>query len=175
VTILAELDPSLLSFPGSGSVFDDYEDVHLPAWSSAAPRSPNVVPCYVNCNEHIMIKAVPSSDPDFNGAGGGLTFPDGNSGRLMTHRTIKIVNTMVVNHSCGAVDDGCSSPQKQTDGRKIPSHELGHALGIGHCDLDLGVMCGINVNSSAGTDDGAGLEFWTPQQRDNWALKAMYP
>lgn len=56
---------------------------------------------------------------------------------------------------------------------RLLTHEIGHTLGLGHCDLDRGAMC--HTTSSTSNEQAEGTLFWTPQPNDILGLKAIYP
>ncbi len=80
------------------------------------------------------------------------------------------IKDMSYSHPCGTVDDGCTVGG---DDRPLISHELGHTVGLGHCDLNLGAMC--HTTSTTTNEQAEGTMFWTPQPRDILAIKAIYP
>jgi hypothetical protein len=105
--------------------------------------------------------------------------PNGGQPALISKGWIKINSPQKLvgkdfDHSCGAVDNGCTLGAPGTyESRTLLSHEVGHSIGLGHCDLNHGVMC--HIRSTVNTWDSEGKAYWTPQKRDVMALEAFYP
>lgn len=179
-TVWYELHPSLNNAPGV-DIVADIKNVIIPAWSQATPRSPIMKWCNAPCAEHMLVEMVSPPDPDIGLSLAATQFTAGTGvPTLVSKGWIKINNPDQLNpgtdfdHSCGAVDDGCELGAPGTyEARTLISHEFGHSLGLFHCDLNHGVMCG--VKSTLNSSITFGKSYWTPQTRDELALSAFYP
>jgi hypothetical protein len=171
--LLYELDTSLIAPPGPADLVADLKNTILPAWSDLTATSPGIFWCTAPCSEDVMLKVVPPTDPDIAGNVGVTVYDGGYSSgtpALFLHITVKYLNKNY-DHGCGTLDDGCGPGTD--DDRPVLSHEVGHTIGLGHCDLDSGVMC--HAKGSASNEVDQGTLYWTPQKRDIWATKAYYP
>jgi hypothetical protein len=174
-TVLYELDASLATHGGSADLLADLKDVILPAWSQRTTRSPKLQWCNSGCaNEDVLVKLVPPGDPQLFG-NLATTIADGYSAgtpALFLHQTLRIMKTPF-EHECGLTDNGCGG-FPHNDDRPLISHEIGHTLGLGHCDIDFQVMC--HVISTTSTElYFEGTSYWKPQTFDVRALQAFYP
>jgi hypothetical protein len=173
-TVLYELDPSLSTHGGSADLVADLKNVILPGWSQRTPRSPRMQWCNPGCaNEDVLVKLVPAGDPALGG-NLAVTVNDGYTAgtpALFLHQTVKIKNTPF-EHECGLTDNGCGGGPHNDD-RPLISHEIGHTLGLMHCDIDFQVMC--HVISTIASEIVDGTSYWTPQTFDVRALQAFYP
>lgn len=165
-----ELDASLNNTPGAADLMADMKNVILPGWSGAGD-APTLTWCGAGCADDVLVKVVPVGDPNL-GNNLAVTLRDGGftagEPAFFNHQTI-LVRNMEFNHPCGAVDDGCNVGG---DDRPLISHEVGHTLGLGHCDLDYSVMC--HVRSTLNSELAEGTTYWTPQTRDLRAINALY-
>ena len=170
-TVKYGLDPSLANAQGTPDLIAHIRDVLLPAWSQEVPRSPILTSCNAPCGELVIVRLVPGTDPDLQG-GPAATQILGNGGdpEVLQSGFIKTKDKFF-DHFCGAVDDGCFPAND--DDRPLISHEIGHSLGLGHCDLDYGAMC--HVRSIYSNPISEGTMFWNPQTRDRMALQTIYP
>lgn len=143
----------------------------LPAWSAKTTYSPVIWGCYPFSSPRAdVIVAVDSTKGC--GYGGSLaTSRSSTVPQLYYQARIWIGGPCTsYDHSCGTVDDGCTTTG--LDDRILVSHEVGHSLGLGHCDLNYGVMC--HVKSSTTSEQAEGTSYWTPQSRDIMGLKVIY-
>jgi hypothetical protein len=172
-TVKYELDASLNNTTGTADVMADIKTVLLPAWSAVVTHTPTLTWCSAGCAEHVLVKAAPVGDPDL-GSNFAVTLRDGGfsagTPAFFNHQTL-IIRLTAYSHPCGSVDDGCTSAAG--DDRPLISHEIGHTLGLGHCDMDFGVMC--HVKSTITNELAEGTLYWTPRTRDTRALRAFYP
>ncbi len=168
-----ELHPSLGSTPGSADLPSDIRDVLLPAWSQRMTRSPKLVSCVSPCSEEVLVMVAAAGDADLGGNYAVTVRHGFSSGTpaLFLDQTIKIKN-QAYDHPCGASDDGCYGVTGNDD-RILISHEIGHTLGLGHCDLNYGVMC--HTRPSPTSEITPGTAYWKPQKRELLALQAFYP
>ena len=166
------LEPSLGSLAGTANVTLDIENVLLPAWSQKATRSPTMTYCTngVRCNYDANIRV--GSDAELNGALADTSYLGVSSATpaVFTNIMIRLKNT-AYNHPCGNTDVGCTNAGG--DDRFVLTHEIGHTLGLGHCDLDRGAMC--HTTSATSNEQAEGTLFWTPQPNDILGIKAIYP
>jgi hypothetical protein len=176
-TVRYKLDASLNNAQGV-NIVADIKNTILPAWSQSAAHSPILQWCGALCESyHVIVTLNPPSDLNGN-AGLAHTVGTNTAPSTMVSGWIKLRNDKVYDHSCGTTDNGCTLGAPGTfEARTLISHELGHTLGLGHCDLNHGVMCSttskvINGHLQRGT---YGTAYWTPQAREVRALQAIYP
>lgn len=188
ITLKLELDASLSTAPGI-NLATDLKNVILPAWSQVAPRSPILTWCSSPCTEHIFVALSDPTDPEIGTARGVTRFTSyvdlGAEPLVATKGFLKVNDpndlygaAIDFDHSCGSVDDGCKLPDfgnedEGYDSRPILSHEMGHVVNLGHCDLNRGVMCHVKPSLTNGILEGTA--FWTPRPHEIDALKAIYP
>lgn len=158
----------------SVDVDGDIRNVLLPAWSQRTTRSPKLVTCASPCDEDVLAIAVPEEDFDLAGrlavtVRHGYTAP---TPAEFLKQTIKLNNTLDYDHSCGVADDGCYAPPG-IDDRPLISHEIGHSIGVHHCDMNYQVMCSARPSPNDEIDEGT--MYWKPQALDVRALLAFYP
>jgi hypothetical protein len=167
-TLLYYLAPSLDALGATVDVKADIRDVLLPAWTQKTARSPIMQSCTsISCEAGVQIVADTASY-----FGAGTTTLAESSGRPAVFYVLRIaVGKASYNHECGTIDDGCITTVH--DDRILISHEIGHTLGLGHCDLNYSVMC--HVIGSKNNDFAEGTSFWTPQSREIMGLKVIYP
>jgi hypothetical protein len=160
-------------------------------WNVAAFHDPTFVECTAGLPLCLFapLAVVLAPDTDLRVRGKlGVTIPDGvwdcaNGPRyptddikcgptlaLATYRII-VLNNDLVNfaHGCSDADTGCTAG----DGRILLSHEMGHAEGLGECDMGFGAMCA--VKAAGGNDMASGPRYFRPQWTDKQGLVAAYP
>lgn len=167
-----ELDSSLSTTTGTSDLIADMQTTILPAWSHVTTNSPFLGWCLAPCSEDVLVKAVPAGDPDLGGAFGVTVYDGGfTSGTpaQYLHQTMKIKNTFY-DHSC---PQGCTGTHP--DDRPVIGHEMGHTLGLEHCDTsNVSVMCA--AQSTLATElDFTGPHYWAPRATDLKAFSAFYP
>ncbi len=90
---------------------------------------------------------------------------------MFLDQTIKIKD-QAYDHPCGTTDDGCYGVTGFDD-RILITHEIGHTIGLEHCDMNYQVMC--HVRPSPTNEITEGVSYWKPQALDIRALLAFYP
>ena len=145
----------------------------LPAWSERTAHSPSILTCGAGCDEDVLVKLVGAADPDIQGNLGVtlITYAATGTPAKFVYMTEKYLD-LVFNHNCGDADDGCGPVG---DSRPLLSHEIGHTIGLGHCDIDRTVMCHATARAIPYSEIVDGTLFWTPQSRDVQAILADYP
>jgi hypothetical protein len=171
-TVTYLLGSSLGSLPGTADVTADIETILLPAWSQETVRSPTLNWCTngVTCNYDAYIRVGTSTE--LGQAFAKTVYVNVSAGTPATFVYLEIrIKDTPYDHPCGAVDDGCTSAGG--DDRVILGHELGHSLGLAHCDLNYGVMC--HITATPNNELAEGTLYWTPQVREVLNLQAIYP
>jgi hypothetical protein len=136
----------------------DIKNVLLPAWHQKTPRSPKLFWCNSPCTEDVTVVLVQPGDTDVGNAFAATVQDGGNTpGEPMEfiRQTLKVKDA-TFDHPCGEVDDGCYGVTGNDD-RTIISHEIGHSLGLGHCDINYGVMCHVRPSLGKRGYRGDGL------------------
>jgi len=167
-----ELDSSLSQTTGAADLAADMKNTILPGWSSIVPGSPALFWCTAPCIENVLVMAVPPGDARLGGAfavtvdDGGYTA--GTPARYL-HQTMYF-QIKAYDHGCAA---GCTG--SSNDDRPLLGHEMGHTLGLGHCDTNQGVSVMCAARSTLTNElSFDGNHYWLPQAKDLQAFNAMY-
>jgi hypothetical protein len=174
-SVMYYLAPSLDDISNANvNIKSDFQNIFLPAWSDLQPDSPHLTSCTSATYCYWDVTVRKGTDLEMAGY---LAYWVATSYNGTTYATgdIRITDPSRVgaqfDHSCGAADDGCTSPG--WDDRIALSHETGHSLGLGHCPLDFGVMCHTSLTNGSSWSEGT--SYWTPQGRDQDGILATYP
>jgi hypothetical protein len=172
-TIYVKLDSNLSGSGGLADLASDMRNPILPGWNTAWHLSPLAMVCGSGCNQwDVLVTLVAPGQPPLGNNLAVTTYTFAQSG-VVNGAQISIKSTQSFNHDCPDTDAGCNDFGLSEDRHSPLSHEFGHVLGLGHCDVDFNVMC---AEGPSGTmDHQGGTAFWTPQQSETWALMAIYP
>ena len=185
-TVVYRLDPSLFTaLHESGvDIVANLENKILPGWSNAGGDSPNIDYCEglgnPNCQYQVNVF--------LDNIGGGLSDTAVDTSTVpytIIYGWSKADEHAVWNNSCGSEGDGCAltsyfdaQGRLHEEWRTLISHEIGHTLGLQHCDLDYGIIChraAKVINGVVNQQAEGNHAYWTPHFRDTLALETIYP
>ncbi len=171
--VFYHLDSSLDLTTGVADLKLDMENTILPGWNNVAGVGPTLHYCTSGCvAEDVIVKAVPLGNTDL-GTANSVTLYDGGfspgTPAHYLHRTM-LFKIKSYDHSCVP---GCTGGS--ADDRILLGHEMGHTLGLEHCDTNGGasVMCAAR---STTTDENVfdGTHYWLPRLWDVRAFASFY-
>jgi hypothetical protein len=159
-------------------ISSDLVNMILPAFSQVN-GGPQLVICGGPCSEDVMVYAEPRGGPNI-GLAGGMTYQTESTGTpaYLIYQRVYYRNTYYANGSNVAWSHACSEgcTGDNNDDRPVVAHEIGHTVGLGHCDTNSGmsVMCAARSTSATQELDFNGNHYWHPRSADFQALGVMY-
>lgn len=150
----------------------------VPPASSQVNGSPRLLTCGGPCTEDVTIYAEPPNGPHI-GRGVGVTYQTWSGGppahfvyQTIYYRTAYSSGNPWA-HACS---EGCSGDKY--DDRPMLAHEIGHTVGLGHCDTNSGMSVMCAARSINATDPGQldvnGNHDWHPRSADIQAFARMH-
>jgi len=172
-TMYCRIDP--VSVPSV--LANDLTSTVLPAFSQVN-GSPRLLTCGDPCTEDVTICAEPPNGPHI-GRGVGVAYQTWSGGPPAHFVSQTIYDRTAYssgNPRAHACSEGCSSDKN--DDRPMLAHEIGHTVGLGHCDTNSGMSVMCAARSINATDPGQ-LDFngnhdWHPRSADIQAFGRMH-